>query len=132
MPRSHNEARKVVCCLCFNKCKKNHNVTSKLESVIQCVVPQHDSTNEIFPSVVCNGCYIKLTNDTLTEVVDYDELNIKLKRHQTICSCKICETSKFFGHPKKNPFKFVIKKPGTGRPLLNTSKQKTTLKICGN
>lgn len=62
----------------------------------------------------------------------YDELNIKLKLHQTICSCKICEVSKFIGHPKKNTFKFVIKKQRTGRPLLNTSKQKSTLKICGN
>ncbi|CAH0553241.1 unnamed protein product [Brassicogethes aeneus] len=110
----------------------NEEITLKTASV------SFDQYDPCKPAVLCSGCYIKLNQGSLDEIVDYTKLknfvHPNSTRQDSDCQCKICQVARFRFNPKgprKLPFKFTLKKLAVGRPLKHNNKiKKDTIKVC--
>jgi ribosomal protein L34E len=68
--RTHDENRKLVCVICFEKKGKLlQNVTNKLEERVQKFIPEYRIVSRRFPSVICENCrlWINKENPCVTD-----------------------------------------------------------------
>lgn len=128
--RSHKESRLVVCYCCFNKAIKHFKISGKVEQLIKNMFPHFDKTNVCTPLVLCGSCYIKIKKNTLTQVVNYETLKIRLKRNEKQCGCPMCQVAR--SNPRQNlPLKCTIQKRKVGRPAINNDVIKPkSIKLC--
>lgn len=97
---SHEECRYAVCFCCLNKARQKNcaKITGQVYTLLNtqgCEFVEGDITK---PAVLCSGCYIKLKQGNLKEIVDYTKLKINVQpntRQGLVCECKICQVARF-------------------------------------
>ena len=104
MKRSHEENRKLICLVCFEKKKHLNNIKegSKLiANIRQFLIPNFDLRNESLPSSVCSQCRKILSkvqdkeNAILPVSFDFSTITTsKLTRTQAFCQCLICDKAR--------------------------------------
>ena len=99
-PRTHEQARSIICCCCGIKDFKSKPITANLEQVVrQEVYPSYSRENEYHPNGLCGSCRtnlftVKKGNPIPTVVrdkwnsMDYDAY--RPPSRSASCSCKIC------------------------------------------
>ena len=104
MKRSHEENRKLICLVCFEKKKHLNNISegSKLISNIrQFFIQDFDPSNESFPYSVCSQCRKILSkvqdkeNAILPVPFDFSTITAtRLTRIQDFCQCLMCDKAR--------------------------------------
>lgn len=128
----HNKCRSRVCILCYRKGTRSLSLTD-VGAIQEFVIEGYSVDNYLFPSAICNGCYLILSkkrngqNVKFPEVDTYDPGVSMVLRSSAICTCKICSVAKA---DKQDAVK--MKKP-RGRPTQHTDSTPTTShKVCSN
>lgn len=111
--RSHEEARKNVCVICFHKVKNGRVVNSSLEEKIKNFIEDYSVLNKSYPIVTCDSCRKKLQGGTLSETFNYEEADTAPSNIMP-CNCELCIVA------KSNQYEYIktlnLKPKKRGRP----------------
>lgn len=92
-PKTHNEHRKALCVVCFNKSKNLRPINIDLEDLIKTVIPQYRPSSKNFPSSICTSCRVNLSDKDLLTPFDYKK-NLIQSTGTEPCSCLICSVGR--------------------------------------
>lgn len=123
--RSHDEARKVVCVLCFQKANNSRKISEKYSNLIKSFIPDFIINNGLYPSGLCATCRINLDKGKKIKLADYDDKNLVKNENENPCDCDICAVSKSNQHLYFKTQNLV--KPKKGRPRLSSPKKRLSL-----
>lgn len=121
--KSHEENRKKVCVICFDKNKSVRPVTANQENVIQSTILGYRRSSMNFPSGICNTCrvYICKYGEGYTEhvsVFDYQKNRVIFKRSDgPNCFCIICLVARLTLH---EPNIYLTKNSPPGRTSISS------------
>lgn len=120
--KSHDECRKCVCLLCFNKTKTMRNITKTAHKIIQeHIVSGYDESDDRLPTMLCSNCYTiiyEYNAANFTHVIpifDYSSLKQNLRpntRNAIQCDCKVCEIARSSTTSNFSPTVIQKRKPG--------------------
>ena len=126
---THDDYRKKVCLLCFNKTKKMFSLTDSYRHTIEKYIkPGLSVTDPTLPTALCHSCYTAVNErqrdiwDRKIHLFNHSTLS-KLKpitRNSPDCDCRVCVIAKDRFHGK----------PPVGRPETAPVKETTVLKKC--
>lgn len=138
--RNHEESRKVVCLLCFNKTKLMRNISKNANVIInEHFISGYDSRDVRFPSVLCSNCYTIVCEygrkDFTHHINLYDHSLLaddKAARTTTNiqCECKICLFARASTSANISQSSITLQKKKPGLSSTNPSNTKEVLKIC--
>lgn len=97
--KNHDENRKKVCAVCFDKNKTVRPISDDQENIIQSTIPGFRLTSKRFPSAICTTCriYIIKYRESFTnhvKVFDYQKHRFAYERGGVECSCVICSVAR--------------------------------------
>lgn len=122
--RTHEQARKVVCVICFQKAIKTRPINTIYEQHIRSYLPDFEQSNIFYPSVLCNNCRIKIDKHLPLRPIDYTTKSTG-ESHKP-CICDICDVARSNPHSYITSQSLSKKKPGRPR----TSSPKKRLSVC--
>lgn len=99
MKNTHEHNRMKMCILCFHKVKSAKLINNPLKKIIkECFLPDYDEQNEIYPKVLCGGCYRAVyrckKGDKFPKITVHEYLNRKITREATKhVDCDICHVA---------------------------------------
>lgn len=126
--RNHEEAKKVVCVLCFRKASNCRKMSQRLINLVKIFIIDYTSDHLSYPSGLCSTCKIKLDKGTvINNVINYEERQIeKNVNDMGMCVCDICAVARSNSYEyQKDP---SLKKNKAGRP--STSSPKKNMTVC--
>ena len=104
MKRSHEDNRKLICLVCFEKKRHLNNITEVSKVIVnirEFFIPDYDPKCEYYPSSICSQCRKMLSkakdneNVILPAPFNFSTMSIsKLTRNQDFCECLICEKAR--------------------------------------
>lgn len=121
----HFENLKKYCVICFkykslHQSKNFRDVLKSNEEMIQEYLPEYQFSDETFPSVICNNCFLSILPNkkgkNYVQVYSYSDRNKKIHnfRNNDDCKCYICAKAKNDSKQKAPPIK--MKKKGINKP----------------
>ena len=128
----HDRCREKVCVVCVRKATRGLSERD-IELIKAHARPEYEATDPLFPSGLCNGCYMLLRKKEKNPEVSLSvtpfvpDCTMKLRSMEN-CPCSICSVAKatcLFNQTRNM-------KKKRGRPMLSssTSTPKSVIKIC--
>lgn len=123
--RSHEDARKAVCLLCFGKTKFMRNITPNINRIIkEFVLSGYDDEDIRLPVVLCSSCYTTLCDygkekfNRRIDLFDHSTLTDRIARPSSnmTCLCKVCDHAKASTSSNLSMATVVMAKKPRGRP----------------
>lgn len=99
MKNTHEQNRLKICILCFHKVKSAKLLNNPLKKIVkECFLPNYDEQNEMYPKVLCGGCYRALyrckNGENFPKIPVHEYLNRKITREATKhVDCDICRVA---------------------------------------
>lgn len=99
MKNTHEHNRMKVCILCFTKVKSAKSVNNPLRKIIkEYFLPGYNEQNEIYPEVMCGGCYRAVyrckKGETFPKISVHEYPNRKITREAAKhVDCEICRVA---------------------------------------
>lgn len=96
---THEHNRMKICALCFHKVKSAKLINNPLKKIIkESFLPDYDEQNEIYPKVLCGGCYRAVyrckKSEKFSKILVHEYLNRRTTREATKhLDCDICRVA---------------------------------------